>query len=403
MVQDKWDIIVVGGGITGLTATALLSSLQLKVLCIEPNKPALKQDNIAADLRSTAYLLKSVELLKAAGVWEQLEDQAEQLKIMRICDVGGQNETIHHENYFDSKEIDLPQFGYNIPNWFVKKTFLKKIQSLKESQIMCETKVTSIMVQMGKVIVKLSNNNLISAKLIVAADGRNSDIRFLSDISLKKWDNGQDALAFMVTHEKQHNNNSIEILKTGGPCTFVPLKNTRDGEFQSAVVWMEKRQKAKSLMRLNEKDFSLALSKRTKFVLGKCNLNSRRTIYPIITQLADEFYSDRVALIGETAHVMPPIGAQGLNTSFEDIAMLVNLIKDALEKGTDIGSMSLLSKYGRVRRRITKSKILGITLLNKASQANEKITQNLRKLGLGLIKKNQFVRTSLMKIGIGKL
>ena len=402
MVKKNWDAIVVGGGIAGLTITLLLSKLKLNVLCIEPHRPASKKETQFADLRSTAYLLKSVDLFKQAGVWESLQIHAEALKIMRICDVGTAYDDALHVSDFDSQEIDLPCFGYNVPNWFAKTSLIAEIEASEFGEIIFGQKVTGFSNQINNSFLKLENNINLSAKLIIAADGKNSEIRYLSKIKIKKWDNSQDAIACVVLHEKPHVGSSTEVLDSGGPCTLVPMKNSQDKKFQSAVVWMESRHNVKKLMLLNDDDFSKKLSARTKYLLGSCELNSRRTTYPIVTQLAERFYCTRLALIAESAHVMPPIGAQGLNTSFEDILLLVNLIKSALSKKVDIGSLSVLKEYGQRRRRLVQSKMLGVFILNQTSKSNLQITKNLRRVGLKLIGSSTFIKTTLMKAGLGK-
>ncbi len=400
MVDKEWDVIVVGGGIAGLTATALFSKLNLKVLCIEPQKLPLQAKLQSSDLRSTAFLLKSVDVLKEAGVWKNLKDHAEQLKTMRICDAGDPEKALQ-ETVFNSREIGLPYFGYNIPNSIAKKSILSVINSLGGSKIIFGVKAVGLINRIDRSIIKLSDGKMISAKLIIAADGKHSDIRFLSSIKTKKWDNCQDAIACMITHENDHEGVSIEILETGGPCTLVPLKNSSDGKFRSAVVWMEKRLEAKQLMLLNELDFSSKLSSRTKFLFGKCNLDSKRTIYPIVSQLAKKFYDGRVALIAEAAHVMPPIGAQGLNTSFEDISFLIELVRKAIAEKSDIGNPSLLREYGTVRHRAAQSKMFGINLLNNTSKSDFVLTKKFRKFGLSYINNNAIIKNTLMKAGLG--
>ena len=402
--MDKdWDIIVVGGGIAGLATTALLSKFKFRVLCIEPQKPPIEENALSADLRSTAYLVDSIELFKKSGAWDLLKCHAEELRVMRICDTGSSKKQRYQEINFRSKEINLPNFGYNIPNWFVKKSLYSVINSSETGHLSFKQKVVGLNSRLDECIIRLSDDRSLSTKLIIASDGRESDIRFLSKIKTKKWDNNQDAIAFTVTHEKPHNGTSIEVLDSGGPCTFVPLKNSSNGKYQSAVVWMEKRIEAKRLMLLNDNDFSTSVSSRTRYLLGKCTLKSKRTLYPIVTQLADQFYGERLALIAEAAHVMPPIGAQGLNTSFEDISFLSNLINEARSSGSDIGDPSLLATYGKHRRRQAQSKILGVSLLNKTSESNLEVVKDLRKFTLRLIDKNALIRTALMKAGLGKI
>ncbi len=402
MIKKDWDVIVAGGGIAGLTITALFSKLGLKVLCIEPIKPACKAGTKGSDLRSTAYLLNSIKLFEDIGVWNDLQKHSEKLRIMRICTSEDSHTDQFLESRFDSNDLNLPYFGYNIPNWFTKEILLSLIDTFQDSKVIFGSKAAHLMSYLDRSCIKLTNNCVVSSKLIIGADGRGSNIRTLSNIKIKKWDNAQDAIACIAKHEKSHEEASIEILQSGGPCTLVPLKNTINGEFQSAVVWMEERVHAKKLMLLNDHDFSTELSQRTKHILGNCKLNSRRTIYPIITQVADEFFGNRMALIAEAAHVMPPIGAQGLNTSFDDISLLVKLVKTALEKKNDIGTPELLREYGTIRRRLTLSKIFGVTLLNNVSKSNLAFTQSLRKVGLAMIDKNLLLKKTLMKTGLGR-
>ena len=402
MTDTNWDVVVVGGGIAGLITTVLLANLKLRVLCIEPQKLPLKAASKSADLRSTAYLIKSIDLLKQAGVWDDLTEHSEALKIMQICDAGGKSGELRQVSSFNSQEIGQPHFGYNVPNWFVKKSILAIIERSEFSAITFGQKVIGLLNQTNKSILRLSNNTKITTKLVIAADGKNSDIRYLSNIDIKKWDNGQDALAFVTTHEKPHEGRSIEILESGGPCTLVPMKS-KNGIFQSAIVWMEKRGAAKTLLKLNNTDFSEKLTIRTKNVLGRCQVNSRRAIYPIITQIAERFYCERLALIAESAHVMPPIGAQGLNTSFEDILLLTNLIKEAVTNNENFATLKLLKAYGTHRKLVTQSKMLGISFLNHSSKSNLQITKDLRKVGLNIIDKNAFIKKTLMKAGLGFL
>ena len=403
MMNKSWDVIVVGGGIAGLIATSLIAKLKLKVLCIEPHEPSQAEEDLSSDLRSTAYLLKSIELLKKADVWKDLQGHAEALKVMQICDAGGKRGDLREISSFNSQEINQPYFGYNIPNWFVKKSIVSNIERSSFGEILFGQKVLGLNTQTHKSVISLSDNTHLSAKLIIAADGKHSEIRYLSKIKTKRWDNAQDALAFITTHEKPHEGRSIEILESGGPCTFVPMKTSKNGEFQSAVVWMESREKAKNLLKLNAEEFSEKLSLRTKYILGNCYLSSRRATYPIVTQLAERFYCKRLALVAEAAHVMPPIGAQGLNTSFEDIALLINSLEKSFAKNEDIGSSKLLKEYGTRRRVIAKSKMLGISILNKVSKSDLQITKDFRNIGLNFINKNLFLKKTLMKAGLGHI
>ena len=402
MNKKNWDIIVVGGGIAGLTITSILSKLKKKVLCIEMDMPSTNDQNPKADMRSTAYLLKSIEVFKQAKVWDELESYGQELKVMSIAEASSLAGEIRQISNFNSSELDLPNFGYNIPNWRTKRILIADIKKSNYSKILFGLRVTDLIVQIDKSVVTLSNDIKISAKLVIAADGKNSPIRDLCGIKIKKSDSGQDAIAFVTAHSKPHKGKSIEIFESGGPCTLVPMKSNGNNLFQSAVVWMETRDKSKKLMMLDEKEFSNRLSERTKYTLGNCQLSSRRTLYPIVTQLAENFYGDRVALIAESAHVMPPIGAQGLNTSFEDIDLLVKLLNQAIEIKADFGSQSLLKEYSKIRRKVVLTRMIGIELLNKTSMSNLQIIKDLRSVSLKIIDESSLLKKFLMKTGLGK-
>ena len=179
------------------------------------------------------------------------------------------------------------------------------------------------------------------------------------------------------------------------------MKLSKNGSFQSAVVWMENRAKAKKIFKLTADDFSKTLTDRSRRVLGTCQVSSRITLYPIVSQLAERFYCRRLAIIAEAAHVMPPIGAQGLNTSFEDISLLIESLEQSILQNDDIGSQKLLKDYGIRRRLVTQSKMLGVSVLNKTSKSNLQITKDLRKVGLKIIEKNSTLKQALMKAGLG--
>ena len=131
-------------------------------------------------------------------------------------------------------------------------------------------------------------------------------------------------------------------------------------------------------------------------------LNSGRRSYPIVTQLADKFYGERLALIAEAAHVMPPIGAQGLNTSFDDISFLFELIQECAKNNSDIGAQSLLARYDKIRRWAAKSKIIGISLLNSTSKSNSTTVKSIRKIGLKIVNDSPYLKKTLMKVGLGR-
>jgi len=245
--------------------------------------------------------------------------------------------------------------------------------------------------------VKLSSGNTVKAKLVIAADGRNSILREKAGISIKTHRFGQKALAFAVTHSIPHKNISTEIHNSGGPFTLVPLPDN-EGQPSSAIVWMENGEKAKNLMEMETKTFESDMTVRSCNILGPLQLASKRTLWPIISQMADRLYSQRLALIGETAHVVPPIGAQGLNMSLADIKVLSDLDQKYPDQ---LGSIDTLKEYQKNRIFDIRQRVAGVSALNQISISSNKLVQNIRAFGLENFFQIPAIKHSTMKLGMG--
>ncbi|MGB1235357.1 MAG: FAD-dependent monooxygenase, partial [Planktomarina sp.] len=237
----------------------------------------------------------------------------------------------------------------------------------------------------------------VEANLAIAADGRDSHLRTALAITAKQTDFGQQALTFAVTHPIPHNNISTEVHQSGGPFTLVPLPDY-DGKPCSAVVWMETAANARTLLRMDEATFNTAASERCAHTMGPVTLVSRRTAWPIISQLADTFYGERTALVAEAAHVVPPIGAQGLNMSLRDIEVLLDL---AIEKRGILGMPQMLTAYHKARYAEVAIRVKGVGLLNRTSMAGSGPLKRARAMGLDAIHSIDPVRKTLMKLGLG--
>ena len=245
--------------------------------------------------------------------------------------------------------------------------------------------------------VKLSSGKTVKAKLVIAADGRNSILREKAGISVKTHRFGQKALAFAVTHPIPHKNISTEIHNSGGPFTLVPLPDY-NGKPSSAIVWMENGEKAKNLMEMETKNFEGEMTVRSCNILGPLKLASKRSLWPIISQIADKLYSQRLALIGETAHVVPPIGAQGLNMSLADIKCLNDLDQKYPDQ---LGSMNTLKEYQKTRIFDIRQRVAGVSALNQISISNNKVIQNIRAFGLENFFQVPAIKHTVMKLGMG--
>lgn len=392
-----YDIVVSGGGIAGLAAAAAFGADGYSVLCLDPAPPVTDRDAVGADLRTTAFLQPAQAFLDEVGLWARLADHAMPLQVMRIVDAGGEEPTARVTKEFNASDISDQPFGWNLPNWLLRREFVAHLESLESVTFRAGVGTTSLFTREAEARVGLSDGTKVRCKMVIAADGRASPMRKAAGIDVQTTRFGQKALAFAVTHPIPHANVSTEIHRTGGPFTFVPLPDL-DGRPSSAIVWMEEGPKAVALMALETEAFEEAMTTRSCSLFGPLTLASRRTLWPIISQHAERLSGERIALVAEAAHVVPPIGAQGLNMSLKDLSLLRDLARQA---GGDIGNRRMLDAYHQKRVTDIRARVAGITLLNRTSMLSAQPLRDMRAKGLDALYTLKPVRKTLMKLGLG--
>ncbi|TNJ41970.1 UbiH/UbiF family hydroxylase [Phaeobacter sp. B1627] len=396
-MNETCDILISGGGIAGLTAAATFAASGFSVICVDPAAPVTTRDDTGADLRSTAFLQPAKSLLEDAGLWTRLAPHAAPLQIMRIIDAGGELPEPRVVREFNATEISELPFGWNLPNWLLRREMLARIDALANADFRPGVGTTSLFTRTGEARVTLSDGARVRCKLVLACDGRNSPMRQAAGINVRTTGYGQKALAFSVTHDHPHENVSTEIHRSGGPFTLVPLPD-HDGRPSSAIVWMETGANTDRLAALDEAAFETEMNIRSCGVLGGLRLASRRSLWPIISQRADRLTGERIALMAEAAHVVPPIGAQGLNMSLADLRTLLDL---ALDSPDSLGDQSMLDAYDKARHNDIKLRVSGIDLLNRASMIEARPLRDLRATGLNALYSLPQVRRMLMQMGLG--
>ena len=400
MERIETDILVAGGGVAGLAATAAFAAEGLDVICVDPVPPVTEVEAEGSDLRSTAFLQPSVDLLRRAGLWARLEGHAAPLRVMRLADAGGEAPEIREVADFDAAEIGAEAFGYNLPNWLLRREMVAQIAEMPNARLIAPARVERVTPRSSEVIVQLAGDGQVRARLLVAADGRDSTVREAVGIGARRWRYGQKAVVFTVNHALAHEGISTEIHRTGGPFTLVPLPD-RDGKHHSAVVWMETGPKAGELAEMAVPVFEAALNLRACGVLGELRLASPRRLWPIVSQVAERLDGPRTALVAEAAHVIPPIGAQGLNMSLKDITVLLDLVVAARNAGRDIGDPELLARYNQARHAEILLRIAGVDALNRAAMTSVQAFRDLRRAGLRALHGIAPVRHAAMRLGLG--
>ncbi len=396
-MRETVDILISGGGVAGLAAAAAFGSAGFSVICVDPAPPVTEETDAGADMRTTAFLQPARKVLEEAGLWSRLAPHAAALRIMRIVDAGGEEPEPRIVKDFDAAEIGEEPFGWNFPNWLLRREMVARLAELPSVDFRPGTATKAVLTREAEARVTLSDGAQISARLLIAADGRSSPVREALGIGVKTIRYGQKALAFAVTHPIPHDNVSTEIHRSGGPFTLVPLPD-RDGRPCSAVVWMERGPEVLRLAALPVAEFEAEMFARSAGLFGPLSLATRRSVWPIISQIADRFEAERCALLAEAAHVVPPIGAQGLNMSLADLACLLDLARAAPER---LGDRAMLTTYHRRRWPEVKARVTGIDLLNRTSMLGAQPLRNLRAAALNALYSLGPVRKTLMKAGLG--
>ncbi|WP_323782212.1 UbiH/UbiF family hydroxylase [Leisingera sp.] len=396
-MADTCDILISGGGIAGLTAAAAFASSGFSVICTDPAPPVTERDAAGSDLRTTAFLQPAQALLERCAIWPRLADHATPLQIMRIVDAGGTRPEPRVVKDFNAADISGQPFGWNLPNWLLRRELIARLDGMSNVDLRFGTGTTGLFTRTDSARVTLSDGSQVTAKLVVACDGRTSPMREAAGIPVKTTRYGQKALAFAVTHTVPHENVSTEIHRSGGPFTLVPLPDHL-GQPSSAIVWMERGPRAQELLNLEPAAFEAAMTDRSCGLFGDLKLASRRTIWPIISQSAERLNGERLALMAEAAHVVPPIGAQGLNMSLGDLRSLLEL---AAARPEGLGDAQMLAAYHKARHNEILLRVKGIDLLNRTSMLAPRPLRDLRAFGLNALYSLAPVRKTLMQMGLG--
>jgi 2-octaprenyl-6-methoxyphenol hydroxylase len=381
-VPHKPEVIVVGAGPAGLTAA---------IACATAGIPTVLIGHSPADNRTTALLAGSVTALETLDIWRRCAQRAAPLRTMRLVDDTGRLVRAP-EVKFQSDEIGLEAFGWNIENRHLIAALVDRARELPSLTII-EARVDGVESAVGAVTVHY-NGESIAAPLVIGADGRKSMCRDAAGIGIETHSYPQSALTLSFTHTRPHRDTSTEFHTASGPFTLVPLPGNR-----SSLVWVLDPGEAETIGALSDDALSLELERRSQSILGKIKVEPGRGLFPLTMSRARQFAAHRVALAGEAAHVLPPIGAQGLNLGLRDAAAIGELAIEACRAQRDPGADDVLNNYDRIRRADVGSRALAVDLLNRSLLSDFLPLQSARGLGLYLLDRIGPLRRAVMREG----
>ena len=380
---DVEDVIVAGAGPAGLIAALAFAQAGFGVQLVGPEAGA-------QDRRTTALMAPSMTFLDSLGIRGAIVGDAAPLRTMRIVDMTKRLVRSGPVS-FHASEIGEEAFGWNVPNTVLARELQAAVTA---HPAIAWTKAAIHGWQVGGDTVTAVPDDAtpVSARLAVAADGRNSPAREAAGIRVLRHAYEQAALVFNFAHGRDHGFVSTEFHTETGPFTQVPLPGRR-----SSLVWVLRPERAEELAALSDEDLSVLVEERMQSALGKVTIEPGRQVYPLSSAMPVTFARDRIALVGEAAHVFPPIGAQGLNLGIRDIE---DLCRIAREHAADPGAPAALAAYDRARRPDILARSSAVNLLNRSLLADMLPAQAARAAGLGLRGAVRPLRALFMREGL---
>ena len=382
------DILVLGAGVTGLLAAIALGQAgwRVRIAGILDPRP---------NARTVALLDGSVTMFSNLGIWDAIAAQAAPLDTMRIIDDTGSLFAAPPVD-FAAREIGLEHFGYNVALPWLN-AHLGEIAKASKGVELGEVLAIGLEFRRTGALVHFSDGTQVSAQLVVGADGRKSLARLSAGIAAREWSYPQAAITAVLAHGQPHQNVSSEFQTRSGPCTLVPLPPGPQHPHRSSLVWLTEPDRARTLAGMDDGAFAGAVQRQTKYLLGPMQVEGVRGHFPMRGLSAQSNVGPRLALVGEAAHVFPPIGAQGLNLGLRDVADLAGCLTDL---GRDPGSAAALAQFSRLRQTDTVMRSMAVDAMNRSLLTSMLPVDFLRGAGLMALAQIGPLRRAVMRAGV---
>ena len=383
------SIVICGGAFAGLAlALALRQGLGPDIPVVVAD-PALGM-RPSRDPRATAIVAACRRLFEALGVWDEVAPKAQAMLDMVVTDSQLADATRPAFLTFGGEVEPGEPFAHMVENRHLIDALVARAAAAGVD--LRATAVDSFSAGADGVDVVLADGTTVAASLLVAADGARSKLREQAGIATHGWDYDQSGIVVTVGHERDHHGRAEEHFLPAGPFAILPLTGKR-----SSLVWTETRKEAARIIALDAEEFHAELERRFGLHLGEVKALDKPRAFPLGYFVARSFIAERLALVGDAAHVIHPIAGQGLNMGLKDVAALAEVVVDAARLGMDPGSAGVLERYQRWRRFDTMAMGVATNSLNLLFSNESKLLRAVRDIGLGLVDrapplKNLFIR-----------
>ncbi|MDX1400913.1 MAG: UbiH/UbiF/VisC/COQ6 family ubiquinone biosynthesis hydroxylase [Kiloniellales bacterium] len=408
--RKTYDILVVGGGLVGMTAAIACAGAGLCVALVDREDPRLFL-TAPFDGRSSAIARGSRQILEGLGLWRYMADKASPIHNIRVSDgragpLGSTGWTSGLYLHYDADDLDGSPLGFIVENRVIREALSCRLETLSDLTVFAPAQLATLTRNSYGVQATLTSGLEIKAALVVAADGRNSGLRKSAGIAVDSWDYPQVGIVTTVGHGLPHGGVAHEHFLPSGPFALLPmtcgpLVDCGPDTERSSLVWTERREIAKSVMALDDTDFAAELQRRFGSSLGKLTVAGKRWCYPLSLLHARSYTAERLILVGDAAHAIHPIAGQGFNLGIRDVAVLAEAVVDAARLGLDIGGAQVAADYERWRRFDAVTLVVVTDLLNRLFSNDIAPLRFARDFGLAAVNQLPPVKRFFMRHAMG--